>query len=997
MSTLREIVTTSFAQWIGASCGNGTPRIRVDDLGDVECESVEYNQDGGNVNVIVFRERTWPHRDKIDALALTTVTYDVDTREIVDADIEVNGTVLLVDDASPQAWFDLQGILTHEAGHFLGLAHTTSENATMVPEISAEETMFRDLEPDDRAGICSVYPPGTPVKDSCNPIPKHGFSDQCEAEQTHGDCSVATPGDKHDVPAWMLVVALVAGRLQRPSTVTFISGGFVGRDDELAQLEEWLEDGERLVTITGLGGIGKSRLAHELSQRREGAVMVDASAVQSAEGLSDAVADALGLANSDHVASAMAERGELVLIVDDMPASPVVLSWLAAAPELQIVATSRARLALADERVVELSPLPADAAVELLSRAAERIGAPRPAGHVALAICRALDAIPLAIEIVSARLSMMSADDLLSRVRAAPGALDAVIESSWQTLTEAQQAVLWQCTVFAGGFTVAAAEQIVVAEDVLSALQVLRDRSLLIADDSSGTRRLDMYATVRAFAEARFGDPAGQRKHALRLRHAEHYAQAGNMPAERANLTAVMQRAVDMKVVDARTAAAALRCLLAVAPWLDRGAPLARYAALLEPVLKATRESGADPLLIARAYAVRGRMGQARDLVYALSTARTLRDRPLEAQALSWLGDALLSTGDAAAAVEHFRQAASIYDELDAPHERALAELRRAAVMVADGDSAAAQTVAERARAQLHASGDADGQRRASALLAEIALDDAQHADARPLATSIDDDVLLARIDQDASRHDDARRGFEQATQRLKEAGALVDAARCAVHHGVLCREMGLAAEAHTLLGFAERALESDPDERAIALAHLAALEQHAGANDVSRALIERARAAAWSKRSRAVVATVIRNERGSEPPPGMGGARLRAALRCLHQADGAAMVAPADALLVASDGRWFRPPGGERVSLERRRQLALILACLAREHGRRGALTWEDLLAAGWPGEKVIASAAAHRVRVAISTLRKLGLKDVLETVDAGYALKVDDLRILS
>jgi hypothetical protein len=98
----------------------------------------------------------------------------------------------------------------------------------------------------------------------------------------------------------------------------------------------------------------------------------------------------------------------------------------------------------------------------------------------------------------------------------------------------------------------------------------------------------------------------------------------------------------------------------------------------------------------------------------------------------------------------------------------------------------------------------------------------------------------------------------------------------------------------------------------------------------------------------------------------------------------------PPDALSVASDGKWFCAPGGEPQSLARRRPLADILAHLARarQSAPGSAVPWEALRDAAWPGERMQASAAAHRVRVALSTLRKLGLRDQLVSTTEGYLL---------
>src|SRR6185436_4346321 len=102
-------------------------------LGPATCTEVLYNQNGPNQNVIVFRDDKWPYSDPNNTLGLTTVTFNADTGEIYDADMELNATAknLSTSVAVPANGFDLLSVVTHEAGHFLGLAHATSATSTM--------------------------------------------------------------------------------------------------------------------------------------------------------------------------------------------------------------------------------------------------------------------------------------------------------------------------------------------------------------------------------------------------------------------------------------------------------------------------------------------------------------------------------------------------------------------------------------------------------------------------------------------------------------------------------------------------------------------------------------------------------------------------------------------------------------------------------------------------------------------------------------------------
>ncbi len=221
---------TAFAQWTNATCPNGTTSskasIDVRFLGPVACHNVEYNQHGGNANVIMFDDGTWPHNDSNNTLGLTTVTYNIDTGELYDADMEINTAqqTLTVNGTVPADGFDLLSIITHESGHFLGLAHTPDAHATMFAHYTQGATSMRNLSPDDVQGICTIYPPdgtrstadGGIDEGSCDPTPRHGYSTTCGGG---GGCSAA-PGASTSAPrgiAAMMIafVALASARKRR--------------------------------------------------------------------------------------------------------------------------------------------------------------------------------------------------------------------------------------------------------------------------------------------------------------------------------------------------------------------------------------------------------------------------------------------------------------------------------------------------------------------------------------------------------------------------------------------------------------------------------------------------------------------------------------------------------------------------------------------------------------------------------------------------------------
>lgn len=115
LATVEALMTQAFASWTDAPCAEGgMPSITAQNLGPVSCDAQEYNQDDGNANAVIFRDEQWPYAGQGNTLALTTVTYDLGTGEIYDADLEVNATPqvqLTTSDDNVQ--HDLLSILTH--------------------------------------------------------------------------------------------------------------------------------------------------------------------------------------------------------------------------------------------------------------------------------------------------------------------------------------------------------------------------------------------------------------------------------------------------------------------------------------------------------------------------------------------------------------------------------------------------------------------------------------------------------------------------------------------------------------------------------------------------------------------------------------------------------------------------------------------------------------------------------------------------------------------
>jgi hypothetical protein len=217
-SKAEEASRRAFQTWISADCGSGRhPSIGVVSLGSVVCDQVEYNHDapakdgepakvaGPNANLIVFRDDNWTHADS-KTIALTTITFATSTGEILDADIEVNSQDIELTTGETIVRNDLQSVLTHEVGHFFGLAHSRVPGASMNPDYDRGNLDFRSLSEDDRQGICDIYGPlvdsgdssgagGAAAQDDAidctGASPRYGFSRYCGSSALADGCSLA--------------------------------------------------------------------------------------------------------------------------------------------------------------------------------------------------------------------------------------------------------------------------------------------------------------------------------------------------------------------------------------------------------------------------------------------------------------------------------------------------------------------------------------------------------------------------------------------------------------------------------------------------------------------------------------------------------------------------------------------------------------------------------------------------------------------------------------
>jgi predicted ATPase/DNA-binding SARP family transcriptional activator len=314
----------------------------------------------------------------------------------------------------------------------------------------------------------------------------------------------------------------------------------VGRGAELAELTELVRGGARLVTLTGAGGIGKTRLAlragHELAADfADGVFFVDLSRLTDPDLVPDAIDSVLGTKRGE-LETFLQDR-RLLLVFDNFEvvdeAAPLVSELLRAAPGLVVLATSRAPLRLSGEHQYRVEPLPLPDAVELFAARARAVAPSfrRPGEDELAALCRRLDCLPLAIELAAARTREYAPAELLESVplelegpRDLPGrqrTLRATIDWSHRLLAADEQTQFARLAVFAGGFTAATAEAVCGASrETLAALvaaSLVQERPA--CDDAV---RCFMLQTVREYALGRL-EATGETD-AWRERHAEHYA-----------------------------------------------------------------------------------------------------------------------------------------------------------------------------------------------------------------------------------------------------------------------------------------------------------------------------------------------------------------------------------------------------------------------------------------------------------------------------------------
>lgn len=521
------------------------------------------------------------------------------------------------------------------------------------------------------------------------------------------------PDIANDFPP--LRAAKVIGGKNLPSQLT----SFVGRAAQIDEVRGILVD-NRLMTLTGAGGAGKTRLAIQIAgvianEFHGGAWYVDLAPITSPDVVAAALARAIGLpdqpggSDTDAIVRFIGDR-QMLIVLDNCEhllevTAEVTVDLLKSCPALTLLTTSRESVGVSGEVTLRVPSLTiADEAIELFTERARLVRADFTltddnAAQV-IEICRRLDGMPLAIELAAARVRALSLSEIVDSLhdcfRLLTGGsrtsvrrqqtLRASVDWSYALLTEPERSLFRRLAVFVGGFDLEAAQAVtgdgdVARYQVLDLLTLLVDKSLVVADDNGGRTRYRLLETVRQYAQEKLAE-SGQADAAHTL-HRDHYlrlASAVDAPGHAGHNERLEQ--ADTEIDNLRAAFAWSRerdeteCALQLASslyplWLARGRNRegsAWLAAALEPRIAQPHEI--SPAVYARALADavsldawRGQPPSLEQAEEALAIARDLNDSGLLARALYARG--LVVGYDAGLAQEYFTEAVEFAREDD--------------------------------------------------------------------------------------------------------------------------------------------------------------------------------------------------------------------------------------------------------------------------------------------------------------------------------------------
>jgi len=658
-------------------------------------------------------------------------------------------------------------------------------------------------------------------------------------------------------------------------------GDFIGRASDLDAVHALFSAGDRLVTVFGPAGMGKTRLARRYAEMHGPMCFVDLTECSTFDDVCSTIGRALGVsalppeggdATLDALGRALASKNDVMLVLDNCeqivePVARAVKSLRSMAKDARFLATSRELLKLAGERTYELPPLTGADGTRLFVERARQVRSDFTLEGddkiVVDQIVQELDSVPLAIELAAVRMGIMNVRSLQQRLprrfevlaggprdaQARQKTLRGAIDWSWRLLSKDEQDALAQAAVFRGGFDLEAAEAVIGTPNVLDVLQGLREKSLLRVVPTpglSGELRYGLYESIRAYAAEKLGDSKD-----VLARHGAHYVKIGRTLAEGVsthggaernarlaleveNLTAAHARAIDRG-----DRALAFEAALALQPAMQARPASARLA-LFDALPEDDADQTIDRALFAEALVARGRVLRVigrmddalRDGERAIAIARSCGARKIEGRALAFTGG-----------LRFMRT--RLHDARD-DYEKALAIHRvtgdRAFESVVLGDlatvhrSLGAQKEALARYEEAIAIADSMGDRRnvglhrgnvAGLLHAEGRLDEArrQYDEAIAILREVGSFRVLGAIIGNSAALVQEQGDFKGARARLEDALGLFEqigerplAAELRGQLGRLSHEQGRLDEAHALYDAAIAGLEEAHDESYAAL-----------------------------------------------------------------------------------------------------------------------------------------------------------------------------------
>ncbi len=555
----------------------------------------------------------------------------------------------------------------------------------------------------------------------------------------------------------------------RPNNLPALVSSFVGRARETREVIERLA-AARLLTLTGPGGTGKTRLALNvaadlLDEYEHGCWFVPLEVYTEPELILPAIAAALGVGLPgdrpavDVLGEWLAER-KLLLVLDNFEqvtdAAPIVSQLLGAAPGLRVLATSRTPLHIYGESEYPVPPLAvlgelrdaASTSAEALSQYEavqlfiERAVAAKPAFSVTNAnapavaeICVRLDGLPLAIELAAARVKLLTPEQILARLTQSLSllsssasdlperqrTLNGAIDWSYRLLSPAEQRFFARLAVFSGGISLAAAEEVAGADaalDVFDGLASLVDKSLARGLETADEPRFTLLETIRQYAGEMLAADGAERESTLR-RHAEHFfalAQTSERELTGANQIEWLDR---LEREDDN-----LRAAFESAPEID----------LLDEALLAAGG-------VWRYYQQRGRLAEARSIFDRL-LAVPGADSAARAKALTGAGGIAYWQTDYDATARWYSEARELFEAAGDKAGLADALFNEAFVPMVNGDFESAIGLAERARHVWAEIGDELGVARAAGVMGMAAY---LHGDYTAAIPSLEDAITILR------------------------------------------------------------------------------------------------------------------------------------------------------------------------------------------------------------------------------------------------------------